>query len=102
MSTAGLLLRTKLDQPASRMSVKRVRGPGQQYQMDRGAMLALRGSANVHVLVNRENGVVCACTSELQSLPAEEEEGSWLSILGFYASPICRCCFRQCLVCDRQ
>lgn len=39
-------------------------------------MLVLEGSANL--LVNLESAV-CACTSDLP-LPAEEEEGTWLSV----------------------
>ena len=52
-------------------------------------MLVLTGSENVSVLVNLEN-VMCACTSELLSLPAEEEEETFLCL--FYVSPVCRCC----------
>ena len=65
MSAACLPVRTKLNQPASRRSMKRVRGPGQWYQMDRGAMLVLGESANVHALVNLENGVYVPALSDL-------------------------------------
>ena len=41
-------------------------------------MLVLEGSANLCVLMNLESAV-CACTSDLR-LPAEEEEGTWLSV----------------------
>lgn len=42
---------------------------------------------------------VCACTSDLLPLSAEEEEGAWLSGVVFYVSAVCRCCRRQRLVC---
>lgn len=41
-------------------------------------MLVLEGSANLCVLVNLESAV-CACSSDLP-LPAEEDEGTWLSV----------------------
>lgn len=42
-------------------------------------MLVLEGSAHVCVLVNPESAV-CACTSDLPPLPAQEEEGTWLAV----------------------
>lgn len=35
---------------------------------------------------------ICAFTSDLQSLPDEEEEGTWLSVLVFCVSSVCSCC----------
>lgn len=43
-------------------------------------MAALKGSVKVCALVNL-NSCVCACTSDLLSLPAQEEDGVWLSVL---------------------
>ena len=51
----------------------------------------LEGSANMSVVVNLESGL-CATTSDLLSLPAEEEEGTWPSVFMLYVSPVCRCC----------
>lgn len=65
------------------MSVKRVRGPGQRYQMDRGAMLALRGSANVHVLVNQENGVYVPALVNFSLYPLKRRKGRDCLYLGF-------------------
>ena len=39
-----------------------------------------------------EECYVCACTSDLLSLPAQEEKETWLSVLVFYVSPVRRCC----------
>lgn len=61
-------------------------------------MLVLGGSTNV--CVNPESGEACAFTIDLQFSPAQEEQGTWLSVLVFYASPVRRCCCRQCLVCS--
>lgn len=70
--------------------MKQVRGWGcvQGCWADRGDVLMLKGSTNVHVLVSLES--VCACTSELLLLPAKENERD-LSVLMFYASPVGRC-----------
>lgn len=46
-------------------------------------------------------GGVCvrACTSDLLALPAQGEEWIWLLVHVFNASPECRCCWRQHLLC---
>jgi len=98
---ACLLVRTKLDQLASRRSMKRVRGPRHWYQMDRGATLVLGASANVHALVTLENGVYAPALVNFSLYQLKRRKGTCLSILRFYASPIHRCCLRPCLVCDR-
>jgi len=61
------------------------------------AVLVLEGSANERV--NPASGEAYAFTSDPQSPPAQEEEGTWLSLLVFDANPVCRCCRRQHLVC---
>ena len=58
-------------------------------------MPVLEGSVNVRSqkVVNPESGVGgCAFTSDLLSLSAEEEKGTWLSVLVPYASPVCGWC----------
>lgn len=57
-------------------------GPGQGCQAGREATLVLEGCANVHVLVDLES-VVCARASGFLSLPAPEEEGTWLPVCMF-------------------
>lgn len=45
---------------------------------------------------------VCVCVPLHQrpsASPAKAEEGTWLSVLVVYVSPVCRCCWRQCLPC---
>lgn len=41
-----------------------------------------------------EPGEFCVCTwsGDLLPLLAQEEEGTWLSVLVFYVSPVCKCC----------
>ena len=39
------------------------------------------------------------CTSKLLPLPAQEEEGTWLSVPVSGVRPECGCCWRQRLVC---
>lgn len=78
-----LLVSPRLDQPVSRVPMGRVRGPGNWpgvWDRQRGHP-SIRG---IHWSVcsceSREYWV-CAVNSELQSLPAKEEEGTWLSVL---------------------
>lgn len=56
-------------------------------------------SMNVCMLVNHEIVVCACCTSDLLSLPAQEEKGMWLSVLVSGVSFECGCCWRQRLVC---
>lgn len=58
-----------------------------------------KGSVNEHVLLNLDSGVCVCCHQRCQPLLAKEEEGIWLSELVFYVSPVCRCSWRQNLVC---
>ena len=78
-----LLVRTVLDSPANRRAIKHIKEPGMQAgtPADRGATLTHEGSPNVHLLVNLESGDMYAFTSELESLPAEEEEGDLTVVL---------------------
>ena len=77
---------TKLDQPASRQPLRQVRGLGSRrgYWADRGRECA-RACASLE-------SRVCACTSDLLSLPAQEEEGTWLPVLVLNVGPVCRYC----------
>ena len=61
---------------------------GRGIRWTQGAMLVLGGSTNVHVLVNLASVM---CVPSLLSLPAREEERTWLSTVMFYVSPLGRC-----------
>ena len=81
--------------------------------MNRGAALIHEGSANVHLLVNLESGDIHVFASELESLPAEEQEGdsavvplvshmsavegSALSVAVCVASHVCFLCASACV-----
>lgn len=76
------------DGPAGKQGTHRVGeefcDPGRGVGQTEG--LIFKGSANMCVLMNLET-VVCVC--HLQSLPAQEEEGTRLSLIMLYVS---RCC----------
>lgn len=60
-------------------------GCEQECWVGRGAVLVLGAPTSVHVLVSLE-GSMCACTRDLLSVPAWEEEGTGLSVVVWCAS----------------
>ena len=83
-----LLVSTKLDQPVSGRLVEQVR----RLRTWAGVLDGQRVCASIW-----ESTDVCPCepsecrvhafTSDLLYLPAEEKEGTWLSVLVLYVSP---------------
>lgn len=79
---------------------RRWEGLGSQgYQTDREAVLILERSANVCMLVNLEIGVCVPPLATFYLYQLKRKKGTWLPILMFYASPTCRCCWKQHRVC---
>ena len=91
--SACLLVSIKLDSGASSGSMNQVRGPG-VCAGGLGRQRGCAGAQGIHKCMRAcepRECRVCACTSEVLLLPAEEEERD-LSVFMFYASPVCRYC----------
>lgn len=77
-------------------------GGGQGHWADRGTMLVLGESTNVHLHVNLESVVrapaLVACLCQPKGGGNDNDLAACARV---YVSPLCRCRSRQCLVCSR-
>jgi len=88
-----LLASTELDQPVSGRLVEQVRRLRTWAGVLDGQRVCVSTweSTGVHSCEPIKCGVL-AFTSDLLSLPAEEETGTWWAVQVFYANPECWCC----------
>lgn len=95
-----LLASTKLNQPVARRPVGQVWGLG----IRAGVLSREKHCASTEMIQERacawesRECSMCACASDLLSPPVWRT-GTSLSVLLFYVGPICKCCWRQHLVC---
>ena len=71
---------------------KRAWDPCRGTRWTEGSMPVLRGSANVHVLLNLESVVCVLSLVNFCLCHLKRRKGTWLSMLMFYVGPICMCC----------